>query len=105
MLRIRLASPSDASQALPGLPSWMTGLLRARGISTEEEARRFLCPGTDQLSSPLALHQMAQARDVLARAREQGKKTVIYGDYDVDGVCASAILWEALGMLGMERTV
>ncbi len=105
MLRIQLASPSDASQALPGLPSWMTGLLRARGISTEEEARRFLCPGMDQLSSPLALHQMAQARDVLARAREQGKKTVIYGDYDVDGVCASAILWEALGMLGMERTV
>ena len=105
MLRIRLASPSAGVQALPGLPPWMTGLLAARGITTEAEARRFLHPALEQLLPPFDLHQMQKARDLLLMARDQGKKTVIYGDYDVDGVCASAILWEALGMLGMERDV
>ena len=105
MLKIRLASPSADVPALQGLPAWMPGLLYSRGVKTEKEARRFLHPALDQLLPPLALHQMAEARDQLLRAREQGKKTVIYGDYDVDGVCASAILWEALGMLGMEREV
>ena len=105
MLKIRLASPAKAIPALPGLPAWMPGLLASRNISTEEEARRFLHPALDQLLPPLQLHQMEEARELLLRARAQGKKTVIYGDYDVDGVCASAILWEALGMLGMEREV
>ncbi len=105
MLKIRLSSPAKAIQALPGLPAWLSGLLASRGVKTEAEARRFLHPALDQLLPPLMLHQMAEARDLLLRAREQGKKTVIYGDYDVDGVCASAILWEALGMLGMEREV
>ena len=105
MLRIRLASPPARVQALPGLPSWMPGLLSARGVSTEEEARGFLHPSLDQLLPPLSLHQMEEARDLLLKARDQGMKTVIYGDYDVDGVCAAAILWEALGMLGMERSV
>ena len=105
MLRIRLASPPADAQALPGLPVWMPGLLSARGIVTKEDALRFLHPALDQLTPPLALHQMEEARDLLFKARDQGKKTVIYGDYDVDGVCAAAILWETLGMLGMERTV
>lgn len=105
MLRIRLASPSAGVRTVPGLPSWMPGLLSARGITTEAEARQFLHPALDQMLPPLALHQMQKARDLLLEARDQGKKTVIYGDYDVDGVCASAILWEALGMLGMERDV
>ncbi|MBQ6961966.1 MAG: single-stranded-DNA-specific exonuclease RecJ [Clostridia bacterium] len=105
MFKIRLASPSADVQALPGLPVWMPGLLASRGVTTEAEARRFLHPALDQLLPPLRLHQMAEARELLLRAREQGKKTVIYGDYDVDGVCASAILWETLGMLGMEREV
>ena len=105
MLRIRLASPSADVQALPGLPAWLSGLLYTRGVSTEAEARRFLHPALDQLLPPLGLHQMAEARGMLLKARDQGKKAVIYGDYDVDGVCASAILWEALGTLGMERAV
>ena len=105
MLKIRLASPSAEVPALSGLPAWMPGLLASRNVSTEKEARRFLHPALDQLLPPLRLHQMEEARSLLLRAREQGEKTVIYGDYDVDGVCASAILWEALGMLGMEREV
>ena len=105
MLKIRLAARWTDVPALPGLPAWMPGLLASRNVSTEKEARRFLHPALDQLLPPLRLHQMEEARSLLLRAREQGKKTVIYGDYDVDGVCASAILWEALGMLGMEREV
>ena len=105
MLKIRLASLKEDVPALPGLPSWMPGLLSARGVNTEADARRFLHPALDQLLPSLKLHQMTEARDLLFKARDQGKTAAIYGDYDVDGVCASAILWEALGMLGMERAV
>ncbi len=105
MLRISINPQPEEMRALPGMPAWMPGLLAARGITSEAETRRFLHPALDQLLPPLALHQMAEARDLLLKARDRGKKAVIYGDYDVDGVCASVILWEALGMMGLEREV
>ena len=105
MLRIGLATPSAYDFRLPGLPSWMTGLLYARGIRTEEEARRFLHPSLDQLLPPERLGDMEKAVSLIREARENGKRAVIYGDYDVDGVSASAILWETLGALGMDRRV
>ena len=105
MLRIGLSAPNVHDGFLPGLPSWMAGLLYARGIRTEEEARRFLHPALDQLLPPERLGDMEKAVPLIREAGEKGKTAVIYGDYDVDGVSASAILWEALGTLGMKRRV
>ena len=105
MLRITLSGAKENAPCLPGLPSWMSGLLAARGIRTEEEARRFLNPALDQLLPPERLRDMDRAVSLILKAKEEKKSAVIYGDYDVDGVSASAILWEALGSLGLERQV
>ena len=104
MLRIGLA-PCGEYHDFPGMPSWMARLLSLRGIKTEEEARRFLHPSRDQLLSPLLLNDLEKAAALIRRMKENGGSAVIYGDYDVDGVCASAILWEALGQLGVKRQV
>ena len=105
MLRIGLSAPCKQDLRLPGLPSWMSGLLHARGVRTEEEARRFLNPAREQLLPPEALRDMDTAAALIQKARDAGQRAVIYGDYDVDGVSAAAILWEALGALKMERRV
>ena len=105
MLRISLSSPSADIPPLPGLPPWMTRLLFARGIQTQEEARQFLRPSLDQLLPPGRLQDMGRAGELILNSAQKGEKAAIYGDYDVDGVSASAILWEALGRLGMERRV
>ena len=105
MLRITLAPQAQQTPVLPGMPSWLSGLLAARGITEAEDAQRFLHPDVSQLHPPEALHQLKEAAALIRDAAQKGRRAVIYGDYDVDGVSASAILWEALGMLGMERQV
>ena len=105
MLVLSLSSPSEAVLPLPGLPGWLSRLLSARGVTGREEAQRFLHPSLNQLREPKSLPGIAKAAELIQNAAAQGKRAVIYGDYDVDGVCASAILWEALETLGMARTV
>ena len=105
MFRIALSSPGGEVPRLPDVPAWMANLLYARGVHTPEEARLFLHPALDQLASPSALHDMDKAAELILEAAKRGQRAVIYGDYDVDGVSASAILWESLGMLGVNREV
>ena len=60
----------------------------------------FLEPRLRQMSDPFLLPGMSAAVDRLYQAREQGESVVIFGDYDVDGVTATALLFEALKDLG-----
>lgn len=105
MLRIQAPSREAQRPQWPKWPQWLGDLLRARGMETEEAAEAFLHPSLDQLLPPATMNHMEKAVCLLADARAAGHRVVIYGDYDVDGVCASAILWEALGQFGLERTV
>ena len=105
MLRIDLAPMDQAAAHLPGMPGWMSGLLWSRGVRTPEEARAFLHPSMDQILPAPALHQMTRAASRLREAKERGKRVAVYGDYDVDGVCAGAILLEALTALGIKARV
>lgn len=75
-----------------GLPEWMTGVLAARGVRTADEARAFLRPSLDQLHDPGAIPGIETALDRLEKAREEGETVVVVGDYDVDGVSATALL-------------
>jgi single-stranded-DNA-specific exonuclease len=86
---------------LPGYPDYLAALLHARGISGEAQAARFLNPSLDQLHDPLLLHDMGKACDLIIQAAEKKLKVAVYGDYDADGVCASAIVLEALSMIGI----
>ncbi len=76
-------------------------LLFARGIETAEDADRFLNPGMDQLHDPFLLSGMREAAALIGAARDGKWATVVYGDYDTDGVCAAALLTEALRAYGV----
>lgn len=86
-------SAQDVDQLVAALdvPERVARWLVARNIRNVEEARRFLF-WREQLSDPFAFHEMRQAVDRIHRAIREKETIVIVGDYDVDGVTASAIL-------------
>jgi len=105
MQRIRLAPGAQTAPDWPGIPGWLGRLLMSRGVDSPEKADAFLHPAMDQLLPPMKLHQMREAVKLLTAARDAGKKAVIYGDYDVDGVSACAILKEAFDLFGLQNGV
>lgn len=83
----------------PGLPELMRVLLAQRGVRTTAEARRYLgSPG--DLTDPHLMPNLEVAVDRLERACRAGETVAVYGDYDVDGVTATALLVEGLACLG-----
>ncbi len=89
-------------EALPlgNLPGWLSALLRTRGIDTPEKAERFLHPSLSHLHDPLCMQDMGKAVDIIRQAVGKGESIIVYGDYDVDGVCATSILLETLSDMG-----
>ena len=79
----------------------LSRVLAARGIHTPEAARHLL-DGRDELSDPFLLKDMDKAVERIQRAVEEGEPIVIFGDYDVDGVSATAILFECLSNQGAQ---
>jgi single-stranded-DNA-specific exonuclease len=67
-------------------------LLANRGISTIEAAREFLTPSLQRLHDPFLMLGMSEAVDRLIRGLQSQEPIVIYGDYDVDGITATAVL-------------
>ncbi|SMB98847.1 single-stranded-DNA-specific exonuclease [Thermanaeromonas toyohensis ToBE] len=73
-----------------------------RGIRSVEEGRLFLQGGLKALSSPYELPGVNEAVARVEKAVHRKEKVLIYGDYDVDGLTASALLGEILKKLGLE---
>ena len=71
-----------------------------RGISSVEEAQRFLHPDEDSLLDAFLLPDMQQAADRVLRAIELGEHICVFGDYDADGVCSTAMLTNRLRLMG-----
>lgn len=82
----------DALSEKTGLHKRLTELLLSRGIDSEERIRKFLHPDASCLYDPFRMKNMREAAARLQTAMNSGEKIVIYGDYDADGVCSSAIL-------------
>lgn len=74
----------------------------ARGITSADEAQRFLGPTLDHLHAPTLMLGMEKAVERLAAAVANKEKVLIYGDYDVDGTTAVVILKTALHLCGAE---
>jgi len=72
------------------------GLLVRRGITTREEASAFVHPSLSQLHDPMLMKGMREAEQRLSLAIERGEKILIYGDYDVDGTTAVALMYRFL---------
>jgi len=84
-----------ADPALPLLP----GILQSRGIT---DAEAFLNPKLASLRDPQEIPNIAAAARRVLLAREKGEKVLVYGDYDVDGVTATAIMLQTLRRLGLQ---
>ena len=105
MFKLSYDPPAEALPPISGMPIWLIRLLAGRGMRTTEEAWRFLHPALNQLNPPDMLHDLSKAASIIRDAAARGKRVAVYGDYDVDGVSASAILYETLLHLGMKVMV
>lgn len=75
-----------------------------KGFITPETAFKYLQPSIDQLHDPMLLHDMDKVYDRLTEAAFGGEKIVVYGDYDLDGMTSTAVMVEALEVLGADVT-
>lgn len=75
-------------------------VLLNRDITDPELGRQFLQPSLLSLHDPALIPNMAAAAARVAKAIREGEKIVVYGDYDVDGIAGTTILWHAIKMLG-----
>ena len=75
-------------------------LLCARGVDTPQAAQDFLHPDASQIADPFTMPGMREAVERIQKAVDRDESIVVYGDYDVDGVCASAILHGQLRAMG-----
>lgn len=76
-------------------------LLRVRGFDDPAAAQAFLRPAREHLGDPFRMPGMREAAERIERARLEGRAVVVYGDYDVDGVTATALLTMFLNELGV----
>jgi hypothetical protein len=93
----RGAADQLASQL--GITSVSAQLLLNRGYRDVHSARRFLEAPLSDLEPPHRLPGATEAAERLRWAVEKKRRMMIYGDYDVDGVCATAILYRLLRFL------
>mgnify|MGYP002853427029 CR=1 FL=1 len=79
-----------------GVDRIIATLLVERGVRTFEEARRFFRPGLDQIHDPFVMKGMRQAIDRINQAIASRQRIMVYGDYDVDGTSAVALVYSYL---------
>lgn len=75
-------------------------LIRNRDVVGDEEIRKYLDGGVEDLYSPALLKDMDRAVEVLKDKIVSGAKIRIIGDYDADGICASYVLLKGLSVCG-----
>ena len=102
--RIELA-PYDLGAALAlerdlGISHVLAQVLVRRGLTSPAQVREFLEPAARH--DPAAFTGMPAALATIERHLASGGRVVVHGDYDVDGVCATAVLVRALRRLGAE---
>jgi len=75
-------------------------VLASRGYESGEQANAFLAAKIGDLHDPALLPGVSEAADRIVAAVKAGRRITIYGDYDVDGVTATSILWHCLQLSG-----
>ncbi|WP_376791438.1 single-stranded-DNA-specific exonuclease RecJ [Thermoflexus sp.] len=94
-------APEVVRAALGRWPPLLQDLLYHRGITSPQAAEEFLAHAWSA-GDPFQLKGMAEALERLGRAIEKGEPIAVYGDYDVDGVTATAMLVQVLQALGAQ---
>jgi single-stranded-DNA-specific exonuclease len=88
-----------------GVPPLAARILMARGITTPQDAEKFLNPRIEDLSDPFLLPDMEKGVDRLIRAVTGGERICLHGDYDADGVSSTALMVRFLRHLGVHPLI
>lgn len=79
-----------------GVPESLANLMVQRGITSAGEAKAFFNPSLDYLHDPFLMKDMNIAVDRISSAVKKNEKILVYGDYDVDGTTAVALMYSFL---------
>jgi single-stranded-DNA-specific exonuclease len=82
------------------LPAALCSILAVRGLTAIEDAKRFLRPRLEHLHDPSTLADGPRAAERIVAAIRRGERILVHGDYDVDGICSTALLTRWLRSLG-----
>lgn len=93
----------EALSSALGLSPVLANLLVQRGINTPEAAAGFFNPSLGDLHDPFLMKDMDKAVERISRAVADGETIMVWGDYDVDGTSAVALLYIFLRRLGHEN--
>ena len=85
-----------------GVPKVIGNILINRGIKDCEQAEKFLNPSMDELCDPYLFDDMDRGVERVIQALRDREKIMIYGDYDVDGITATSLMFLVLNKLGAE---
>lgn len=105
---LRLIPKNQQKRQIPpelaslGLPERLLELLLDREIDTPEKIERYLHPKREDLLDPMLMQDMDKAVNVIRDAIEKHEEITVFGDYDVDGVTATAILLTYLRKQGAQ---
>ena len=93
-------APDAPVAGAPHLPQAVLRLLASRGVATAEEVERFLAPSIATLSDPFEFPNMRAAAERVWQSIDHGETIAVFGDFDADGITATALLADALALLG-----
>jgi len=99
------ASPTAEARELArelDLHPQVASLLWQRGYRDRDQVRSFLDPRLQSLGDPFLLTDLRRAAERILQAIGAREKMVVFGDYDVDGITSSALIWRVLRKLGAE---
>lgn len=82
-----------------GISKILSKILLTRGITSIEDAKKFLNASLNDMHKPYLMKDMDIGTDIILNAIDEGKKIIVYGDYDADGVTSTSILYKALAKL------
>lgn len=82
------------------LDEHLVNLLYSRGIDNQEKLKRYLTPTLTDLNDPFLFEDMEKAVDLIQKHLQNNSKILVFGDYDVDGISASAILIKYFTSIG-----
>ncbi|HEY4220137.1 MAG TPA: single-stranded-DNA-specific exonuclease RecJ [Myxococcota bacterium] len=98
------AARVDAVAQGASLSQPVARVLVGRGVVDDEAAQAYLVPQLKRLPDPARLAGMDAALDRIVFAIDKGETIGIFGDYDVDGVTSTVVLWDFLDALGAKAT-
>lgn len=88
-----------------GINPFLAQLLLNRGIRTEQEAEKYLKGSVNDLYDPALIRNIEVVTEIVSKAIDSGKKIYVFGDYDADGITASAIMCSTLKDLGADVAI